>query len=193
MAEWLSKLRKVDKYWKINNEGKRYSALRKAKNRQEGHEGKYVIKEISKRTGMPSATIERIERGVVEGMAQMAPLLQDLDISETDFYRMGPAPTAASPTPIQASVPAPAAAPAPKAPKTVDAAPKAEVKSSPRNGSTMEVVNCSPDALFVRVEAGKIYIFPNEASYAKKGTFVGGADEIAGMAPRPRSTVVPVG
>ena len=184
---WLTKLR--IKYWDIKNDGKRYAELRKAKNRQAEYAGKYLIKEVSKRTGILSSVIERIERGSVDGMAQIQPLLKDLDISEQDFYRMGPAGAQ-----VEQSLPKVTTSSTNEVPTKTEA--KTKIPVAPKNrqleARSMEVINCSTESLFVKIVDEKIYLFPNSSEYARKGTFVGGADEIAGMPPRPRTTIVKI-
>ena len=181
---WLSKIRLH--YWEMKSDGRRYSILRKAKNRQPEFAGKYIIREISRRTGFPTATIESIEGGTTSGVAQMEPLLRDLDISDQDFYKLGLTPTLPQ-VPIAAPQTALQSAQTP-----TKALPIQNGLKQPPPAGTMDIVNCSTESLFIRIAEGKVYIFPNTAEYAKKGTFVGPADEIAGATPRPRTTAVRV-
>ena len=191
--DWLLKIRTP--YWGYSSPGDRFAALRKAKNRVEGFQGKYTLSAIAARINVRQKKLAEIETGAVPLPLDLkALILSDLGISNEVFEtatdprpriksgELTLAPATPPATPVRT---APVAPPSPPAQREQERDPITSIKVPA--GKDFTVINYTEEPYFIRIIGRTIHIMYNEKQ--SKGTFVGAADMVAGKIV-PRSTDV---
>lgn len=208
--EWLYKLR--IKYWEIRRPSERYSLLRKAKNRADGHAGEYTIDAVSERTKVMASTIRKLEGGAYDvADAVFEVLLSDLGLTREQFQTEVKLkdPSGAEETDstfdlqtIAVNTPTPRkrrtkaemlAASSENNPAPVDNvlkhAPTPAPPAPPTKGVSLSVVNHTEVSFIIRQEGAVLHILDDKRENVSKGIWVAPADIVGdGTKIVPRST-----